>query len=199
MTHRTKNILAVVSALAHQIARTSSSLEMFRDRFTARLRALAVVHDMLVRDDWQGAAVDDLVRSQLAHCGELAEGRIRLNGPPVSLCATASQYIGMAFYELSTNALKYGALSGETGTVAVRWAVQPAGRPETFTLEWIEEGGPPVDPPKHQGYGYTVTTKLVADAFDAKASADFRKEGLRWSFVMPSTFLGATARQEDGA
>ena len=189
MAHRMKNLMAVVCAIAHQLAQTSGSLEQFNGRFAARLQALSGIQDILLRDDWRGAPVRDVILSQLDHCGDLLEHRVVLDGPPVSLCASASQYIGMALHELSTNAMKYGALSNDSGTVTIRWS---AGRPEQrdkFRMEWIERGGPPVTEPTRKGYGHRVTTELVARGLDATASEEFGNDGFRWSLVMPGSFL----------
>ena len=191
MAHRMKNLMAVVCAIAHQLAQTSGSLAQFNGRFAARLQALAGIQDILLRDDWRGAPVRDVILSQLDHCGDLLEHRVVLDGPPVSLCASASQYIGMALHELSTNAMKYGALSNDSGTVTIRWSAGPPEHGDKFRMEWIERGGPPVTEPTRKGYGHRVTTELVARGLDATASEEFRKDGFRWSLVMPVTFLAA--------
>jgi PAS domain S-box-containing protein len=187
--HRTKNLVTVISAIAHQLAKTSRSMQDFDCRFSARLQALAGINDLLIQDDWRGATVRELVISQLAHCVDLVGHRVLLDGPPVSLTASACQNIGMALHELCTNALKYGSLSSETGTVTIRWSLLPADHPENLTIVWIEEGGPVVNPPDREGFGYQVTTQFVARALDAKVSAEFRKAGLCWSLVAPAKYL----------
>jgi PAS domain S-box-containing protein len=144
LTHRAKNLIAVIQAIAHQIIATSTSLKEFDERFSPRLHALAGIQDLLVQESWRGAPVRELVLSQLAHCTDLIHRRILIAGPPVSLTVTACQYIGMALHELCTNALKYGALSTETGTVSIRWSLRPSKRPEHFHMEWLESDGPSV-------------------------------------------------------
>lgn len=189
LEHRTKNLISVIQAIAHQIVRTSSSLEDFDSRFSARLQALAGIQNLLVLDSWRGAPVRELVLSQLAHCAHLVGRRILLEGPSVSLTAMACQYIGMALHELCTNALKYGSLSGEAGTVTIRWSCQPTERPETFRIEWVEAGGPIVGPSTRNGFGYRVVTQFVERALEAKVSYDRKKAGLQWSLAMPSRFV----------
>jgi two-component sensor histidine kinase len=164
-------------------------LKEFEGRFAARLQALADIQDFMVKGDWRGCAVRELAVSQLAHCGDLMNYRIRLTGEPVSLDASACQYVGMAFHELCTNALKYGALSNDTGMVTLRWTLTPAEHAETLTIEWIESGGPPVIEPARQGFGHKVTTDIIARALDADVSEEFREEGLRWRLVMPARHL----------
>lgn len=189
MTHRTKNLITVVQAIAHQIIKTSSSLEEFAPRFSARLQALAGIHALLAEDNWQGASVRELVLSQLAHCGDLLEQRIQLEGPSVSLAASACQYIGMAIHELCTNALKYGSLSGDTGTVTIRWSLQPAKQPKTFRIEWSEAGGPLVREPLRHGFGHQVITQFASRSLDAKVSYRYSGQGVLWSLTMPARFL----------
>jgi PAS domain S-box-containing protein len=199
MAHRTKNLLTVVSAIARQLAQTSGSLEEFTSRFSARLAALGGIHDLLVRDNWRGATVRDLALAQLAHCADLVGRRILLEGGTVSLNATACQYLGMALHELSTNAIKHGALSNDAGTVTIKWSQQPPENPESFTIDWIEQGGPRVKSPTRQGYGRRVTTQFIAHALNARVSEQFREKGLRWSLVMPTSFLLTSAAQTQTA
>jgi PAS domain S-box-containing protein len=189
MAHRTKNLITVISAISHQLALTSSSLKDFQIRFSTRLRALAGIHDILIQEDWRGASVRELVLSQLAHCADLVDSRILLEGPPAFLMAAACQYIGIALHELCTNALKYGALSGEKGTVVIRWSMQAAERPKSMILEWIETGGPPAKDTTRRGFGHKVTTEIIARALNASVDQEFRKEGFRWSVAIPSTWL----------
>jgi len=189
LRHRTKNLVAVIQAIAHQIVKTSSTPEEFEQHFSTRLQPLARIHDLLIEDGWRGAPVRDLVLSQVAHCADLVDRRVLLEGAPVSLAATACQYIGMALHELCTNAMKYGSLSTETGTVTIRWSCRPAARPETFRIEWIEAGGPIVRPSRRKGFGHRVLTLFVERALEARVSYSHRQTGVRWSLVMPSRFL----------
>ncbi len=188
LTHRTKNLISVIQAISHQTVRTSGNLEEFERAFSGRLKALADIHAILVEDSWHGAAADELVRAQLAHCAELVGTRIHLDGPPVFLTAKACQYIGLALHELCTNAMKYGALSNDAGVVTIRWNVQPPDHPELFQIEWLESGGPAVKAPARHGFGERVITQLAAQALDAKVSYALRPQGLRWLLEMPARF-----------
>lgn len=150
VNHRSKNLLAVVQSIAHQMARGTDP-ETFALRFAERLGGLAASQDLLVRSQWKGVKLTDLVTSQLAHYQHLIGGRIRISGLPVRISASAAQNLGMALHELATNAAKYGALSGDAGDVSIDWGVTPAG--DTFTITWTESGGPPVDRARSQGAG----------------------------------------------
>jgi PAS domain S-box-containing protein len=127
LNHRTKNILTVVQAVARQTAR-SSSPEDFNKTFDSRLQGLAACNDLLLRNDWAGVDLAELVCSQLRYLGSDFGERLSSSGPPVRVAASAAQTLGMALHELSTNSLKYGALKSPAGRVDVRWALAPDGR-----------------------------------------------------------------------
>jgi PAS domain S-box-containing protein len=119
VNHRSKNMLSLVQAIARQTALRKP--EDFIDCFTERVQALAANQDLLVRNEWQGVDVEDLVRAQLARFADLVGSRIVVHGPTSRLNAAAAQAIGLALRELSTNAGKYGALSVDAGYVEVSW------------------------------------------------------------------------------
>jgi PAS domain S-box-containing protein len=142
INHRARNLLSLVQAIARQTA--TRDPENFIERFTERIQALAANQDLLVRNEWQGVNLEDLVRTQLAHFIDLVGSRITVHGSPVRLNAAAAQAIGLALHELATNAGKYGALSVETGRVDVGWRLDG----NMFAMSWTECNGPPVFPPK---------------------------------------------------
>ena len=111
VNHRSKNLLAVVQSIAHQMARGADP-QTFAARFAERLAGLASCQDLLVRSHWKGVDLRRSSPSQLAHYQHLIGTRIHLAGEPVAFCANAAQNLGMALHELATNAAKYGALSG---------------------------------------------------------------------------------------
>ena len=121
VTHRAKNVLAVVNAIARQTAARTGTKDEFVDRFSARVQSLARAHDLLVNEDWQGVRMDELVRSQLSRFERLLGTRILCDGPLLTLGPEATQNLGLAIHELVHNAGKYGALSNEAGLVHVTW------------------------------------------------------------------------------
>jgi PAS domain S-box-containing protein len=188
LTHRSKNLLTVIQAIMRQTASNCTSLEDFETRFSARLQSLAGSHDLLVRDDWQGASMRELVQSQLGHYSDRANERIELSGKPLQIRPDAAQHIGMALHELATNAAKYGALSTPTGKVTISWATAPAadGTP-MCNLEWVESGGPPVERPSRRGFGRVVIERTVARALQGEVRVDYAPSGLRWTLEFPTS------------
>lgn len=183
VNHRSKNILSVVMAVAQQTA--ASNPQEFVQRFSNRVQALAVNHDLLVKNQWKSIEASGLVRGQLAHFGDLMGSRVILDGPPLLLSAAAAQSVGMAIHELSTNAIKHGSLASEQGRVEIRWCVESAESGELFTLSWVEQGGPPVIAPKRRGFGTTVITKMVQMSLDGETDIDFAPSGFVWRLSCP--------------
>lgn len=184
VNHRSKNMLAVVQAIARQMPSTEP--KQFVRQFSDRIVGLAASQDLLIESNWQGVRVADLVRSQLALFRELIGTRIDISGPPVRLQPPAAQAIGMALHELATNASKYGALSGDNGKVDVSWNVEQAGEEREFVLAWREEGGPPVTPPARRGFGHTIMVAMVEKSLDAKVTVEYPQSGLVWTVRAPA-------------
>jgi len=193
MTHRSKNLLSVIQAIMRQTAANSTSIEDFETRFSARLHSLAGSHDLLVREDWRGASLRELVRSQLGHYIDLAGSQFELDGEPLNIQPDAAQHIGMAMHELATNAAKFGALSVPSGKVRISWYQAPG--PDDVPhchLSWEESGGPPVERPSRRGFGRVVAERTVARAVQGEVTVDYAPTGLRWALVFPAAFLSAS-------
>ena len=123
VSHRSKNMLAIIQAIATQTARTSRSVDMFQTRFSQRLQGMATSQDLLVNQDWQGVNLGALVRAQLRPFAEDVGGRLAVIGPNMILKPDAAQSLGLALHELATNAMKYGALSNADGKVQISWSI----------------------------------------------------------------------------
>ena len=190
VTHRSKNLLAIIQAMARQTVKDSITAAEFEQRFSARLRGLAASHDLLAARDWHGAAVEDIVRWQLGAALENAGDRITIEGPSLFLTPEAAQNIGLAFNELSSNATRFGALSNPEGRIAIRWALDPTETvPRRFHVSWQESGGPEVSQPRRYGFGHKVVERLAARALDGNVSLTFAASGVQWSLHIPATFV----------
>ncbi|HWG06644.1 MAG TPA: PAS domain S-box protein [Beijerinckiaceae bacterium] len=189
IAHRSKNLLAVIQAMARQTAMGGGTAEDYEQRFTARLQALARSYDLLVTENWHGASAGELVRMQLSHYSDLIPTRIEIGGPYVMLKPEAAENIGLALHELSTNAAKYGALSNDGGRVAVHWWLGEQDGLRRFYIEWREIGGPPVSAPQREGFGQKVMKRIAAHALEGNVSLDFAPTGVVWRLDIPSTYL----------
>jgi PAS domain S-box-containing protein len=185
LTHRSKNLLAVIQAMARQTARHVGSIDGFLTQFGARLQALATSHDLLVQESWYGVSLFELVRSQLGHYLDRVGTQVSLDGPMAVLKPEAAQSLGLALHELATNAAKYGALSVPGGRVSIRWKRQPATDGHGVEICWNEEAGPKVKQPRQRGFGSLVIEQNLARALDAEVTMDFTPGGLRCRIIIP--------------
>jgi len=183
LTHRIKNTLAVVQAIAHQTQRYSQSPEDFIKRFDGRLQALSNAHSLLVGSSWTGAEVAAIARSQLdAYRSADNPNRLRIDGHPVTLPADLATPLGLVLHELATNAAKHGALSRPGGTVMLRWSMTSRNNIPTLTVVWSETGGPPVQPPTTSGFGGVLIENGLPQAVVRR---EFRPEGLVCTMDIP--------------
>lgn len=182
VNHRSKNILSVVMAIAQQTA--ASSPKEFVKRFSSRIQALAVNHDLLVRNQWRNIDTSELISGQLAHFDDLLGKRILIDGPQVRLSSAAAQTVGMVIHELSTNTIKYGALSGTEGRIEIAWKIEDSAEP-VFCIHWIEHNAAPIIAPTHRGFGTTVLTTMVEMSLDGDANLEYSRTGLVWRLACP--------------
>jgi PAS domain S-box-containing protein len=193
VNHRAKNMLAVVQAVARQTV--ASEPGDFLERFSERIQALAANQDLLVKSEWKGVDLGDLIRSQLAHLNDLIGSRITLEGQPLLVSAQAAQALGLALHELATNATKYGALANATGRVGIAWMTGGSSPEAVFEMSWLESGGPPIAEPQRRGFGMTVISDLTAASLGGEVSLDFQASGLVWKFRCRMSDLGGGTSQ----
>jgi two-component sensor histidine kinase len=174
LTHRSKNLLAVVQAMARKTASMAPDLDSFIRDFSARLRAIAAAHDLLVAESWSGAELRDLLVASLSQSVDLARPEVQIDGPPIKLSPDTAQTLGLAFHELTMNAGRHGALSVPEGRLSITWRRENG----MVHLEWCEEGGPPVAPPARAGFGRVLLERLVGASLNGQVKLDFKPEGL---------------------
>jgi len=170
--HRVKNMLTVVAAIAQQTARVSSDLESFSEAFLGRLQSLAKAHQLLV-----GRAVSDVALTALAEQvlgADVAEGRARFGGPEILLQPSQLLGLSMILHELYTNAVKYGALCGEDGKVALDWEVVDG----EVIMNWDERGPPCEADTTSSGFGQRMIALSVKSDLGGTVERDWRPEGL---------------------
>ena len=188
LTHRSKNLLAVIQAMSRQTGRHAGTIEAFLEQFSARLQALAASHDLLIQESWYGALLTELVRTQLGHYLDRQGSQVTAEGPAVLLKPEAAQSLGLALHELSTNAAKFGALSVPTGRVRSSGAAAGGGGlwgRNCLDREWRTA----VRKPERQGFGSLVIERNLSRSLDADVELAFPPEGVRCRIVIPSRSL----------
>jgi two-component sensor histidine kinase len=190
LAHRAKNQLAVVRGMALQTAQGSKGVNDFVSQFNQRIQGLAQSQDILVRENWRGGQLCELVSAHLDLFGTC--DRVTANGPPVFLDAAGVQNVGFALHELATNASKHGAFSTPSGRVSVNWTAADHGG---VHICWIEEGGPVAQVPEQHGFGVRVITELVPRSLNGTASLTFTPTGLRWKLAIPQQHVVSSEAQ----
>jgi len=182
LDHRVKNSLAVVMSIASRTIANAADLADFRVRFNSRLQALAATHVLLAESAWNGLMVSSVVRRELAPFIASAGPRVVASG----LDREVSPDIGIAFalviHELTTNAVKYGALSAETGLVTITGEAAGEG---LARIRWTETGGPAVQPPTTHGFGQTLISRSLNRGNGGSTSVEFTPDGVICEMVLP--------------
>jgi len=179
LSHRVKNMLATVQAIASQTLRHSDDPKDFVESFSGRIQSMSRVHSQLSTNEWKGTQLRALVGDQMK-LGPVDEAQISASGPDVYLDATAVTKMAMILHELGTNSLKYGALSRPDGGVTIAWT---AGR-QTLDLRWTERGGPKVRTPIRRGFGTRLIEASVRGA-GGEAKMSVEDDGVRWDIAFP--------------
>jgi PAS domain S-box-containing protein len=173
LDHRVKNVLATVQSLAIQTARRTTSLDGFLQNFSGRLKAMGSANELLTAARWRGAAIDHLAAAEL---GALAPGQTAWEGPELFLTPRAANALALGLHELAANAVKYGALSVETGRVDLSWSRCGDGG---FELIWTESGGPTVGTPSRRGFGSTLLEQVTSRELNGETTIDYRPAGVQ--------------------
>lgn len=183
LSHRVKNMLAIVQSIGSQTLRRSNSLGEFKAAFEGRLHALGRAHDVLVQQDWGSADLGQIVRRTFEPYG--LNDRIMMDGPTLHLAPEAGVAMAMILHELGTNAIKYGALSNQSGRLQVTWRLDGGSEKPQVQLQWTEIGGPPVTPPSRRGFGTSLIERSIVQQLGGTATPDFRVDGLYYEIVFP--------------
>jgi two-component sensor histidine kinase len=185
LAHRSKNQMTVITAMAKQTARTAGSVPQFVASFERRIWGLARSTDLLLANGKAGVDLGELVAGQIEPFKPADAARLAISGPRFMLNAQAAQILGMALHELATNAVKYGAFAGETGTLGVDWA-SSAGK---LHLTWREHVAPRRRRSTRTGFGTTVLNSMVGGALGAEVERTLHRDGIEWRFAIPLAAL----------
>ncbi|MXO58794.1 PAS domain-containing protein [Altererythrobacter salegens] len=183
LNHRVKNTLAIVQGLAVQSFKRIEGAEGARSTFDARLAALAAAHSLLTQGNWEAATLKETVHSSIEASAGADIARFAIGGPDATLQPQAAVALAMTLHELSTNAIKYGALSNEKGHVDVSWTLDLEDDETIVTIDWRERDGPPVIPPARKGFGTRLIERGLTGNQGGSVTLDFRPEGLHCHIV----------------
>ena len=188
LNHRVKNTLSTVQSIVWQALRRASVPEMVRESIESRLFALSRSHDLLTRENWKGAGLLDLVNEAMEPFG-VANGRaerIMIRGGDIRLSTKATLALGIAFHELATNAVKYGAFSNDAGAILLEWMIEPTPAGDRLILHWQEKDGPSVAPPTKKGFGSRVIERGLAHELEGAVSLEYRADGVDCTINIPA-------------
>jgi two-component sensor histidine kinase len=184
LNHRIKNILASVTSIFQMTRRGASTVEELADDFTSRLHALSNVHTVVFEAGGEEASLSSVIAVTIAPYNSDGLSRIKVQGPDVFVSRTSATTIALCLHELTTNAIKYGALSQKDGSVDVAWSISEDD-PPTLSLDWVEAGGPEVAEPTRQGYGTKYVRSALGSLFGSRPEIVFERRGLRCHAVGP--------------
>jgi PAS domain S-box-containing protein len=185
MHHRVQNVLAVVQALARQTVRQSNCLESFAKAFADRIAALAATHNILVKDHGQGVLLGDLLRAETAPFGAERGTQVSLCGPDLILPPRLITPMGLVIHELTTNAVKYGALADEDGRVAVFWTVTTDKGGTCLSMAWSECSSTVLEVPSDAGFGSQLIARMIENDLNGEVEFQWRSEGLTCLIRIP--------------
>jgi len=187
VNHRSKNLLAVVEAMVRKTASTTPSAQIV-SRISQRLQALSAIQNLLIYGDWRGVDLGALIRAQMR---PFPHDNVRLDGPELMLKPPAAQALGLAFHELVTNAIRYGSLSSDAGSVEISWKEIERGGDKWLDLIWKEMDGPRISTPERSSFGTTILQRATAEALEGEVEIDYREGGLNWHVAAPMKSVAA--------
>lgn len=177
LNHRVKNLLAVVSGIAHQTARSVTDLGAFTEAFGGRLSSLGRAHEVLTAATWERAPLRALGEVLLAPYLTGPNPQASIAGPDVLLAPRHVLSLSMILHELITNAVKYGALSHPAGRISLLWTLGDG----DLTLDWIERGVTRVRPPTRRGFGSKMIGMSVSHELRGTMRTDWLEDGLQFN------------------
>ena len=184
LDHRVKNLLATVQAVARASFKSSGLDPSTLETFNRRLAAMGEAHALLMKDAWQSALLSDVVLTAIRPFDTAEPSQFTISGPDVVLNSKAALALGMALHELCTNALKYGALRSEDGSVRVQWRTENSEH-RMLNFEWNELDGPPIIPPTKSGFGSTMIERMLGSQIEGIVEVRYEHDGLRFRLKVP--------------
>lgn len=185
LNHRVRNTLTIVQSIAYNTLRSGAPIESILKQFEERLIALAGAHDLLTRQNWEGATIQSIVERSLVAYRQKDSTSFEISGDEIWVSPQIAITLSMAFHELGTNASKYGALSNDNGHILISWKKIDnfnSQNQSVIQLEWKEQGGPPVKKPTRRGFGSRLIQRSLANDPNGSVTIDYNPEGVRCHF-----------------
>jgi two-component system, chemotaxis family, CheB/CheR fusion protein len=181
LNHRVGNILTVIGAMANQTLARTDSPDHFAAAFLGRLNSMSRFHALLARENWGEVSLSDILMSELqTHAGE-RDGRVKLGGPGIAFVPSKALALGLVFHELTSNAVRHGALAKPEGRVSVTWNTDRGG----LTITWLERNGAKVAKPTHKGFGTELIEGELKSALGAEVIFDYAAPGIEVQIAIP--------------
>lgn len=196
VSHRSKNLLALILAMARLTARDAINIKAYLKDFTLRVAGLAASQDLIVASDWQNVDFRTLASAQIEVVARADASRVKISGPAFLLAPEAAQTIGMVLTELALNAVEHGALSVATGEAKLSWRFPT---PLTIEIMWEETGGPAYDSNRRKKYGHSVVERFSTQGLKLHSSLQTDAGNLRWSLKGPVGTLGTVPPRPSSA
>ncbi len=195
LNHRMKNTLAIVLSLVESSLRNAPDPATARVDLSSRIHALSSANDLLTAENWSAASVSQIVNG-VVETLSLPRDRLELSGAAVRLGPKPALQLALALHELATNAVKYGALSNDTGRLNMTWGLEDHAGAPAFVFTWAERGGPTVIPPSRRGFGTKLIERATASSFGGQVELTYPPTGVRWRLSAPAAGLAELGRSE---
>jgi PAS domain S-box-containing protein len=183
--HRVRNTLAIAQAIVGSTAKSSETIEGFKDALIGRISALARTHLLMSDASRPMLNFEMMLKNELDPFADSSGMRVTISGPPVEVSPRTAVPLGMALHELTTNAAKYGSLSTLGGKVEVTWRAITEATKRHLEFDWIESGGPAVTPPTRTGFGAQLLDVVLPRQISATTNIDYHAEGVRVRVRLP--------------
>ncbi len=198
LNHRVRNILNLIRGLVAQSKDGARTIDEFADIVGSRIHALARAHDQVTRTDWRPSSLYDLIRTETAAYAGHGSQRVVIEGPDALIAPSAFTTLALVVHELMTNSCKYGALSSPKGLVHVTLGQEQDSEGSELTIDWREEGGPPVVAPTRRGFGSTIIERTIPHELGGSASLIYPETGLQALFIVPARHIASFATPMPG-
>lgn len=187
VSHRSKNMLALILAMARLTARDAIDVKSHLKEFALRVAGLSASQDLIVAAEWQSVDLTRLASAEIEAVARSDASRVKISGPPVLVTPEAAQTLGMILTELALNAMAHGALSAASGEVVLSWAFPNA---STIRISWREVGGPAYDANRSKGYGLSVIERFSAQGLKLDSRVTSDGDNVTWTLEGPLAHIG---------